>query len=1003
MRRPRRASPRRASSTTCGPTAPIEHGVARRRRRSAAADHGRLHVRGRRAHAAPGRHARRRGHPPPRRRPAGLGLRPAVHRPAGAGRDERAAGRRSSATPPATSGPTWPACWPSAATTSSSATPPTALVDELDRRSAPTVEVVEGVARPGRARRRRRAPGRRPRSTASAASTPPPPSPAASSSAASCARRVDDLRAVAHRLRRGAVPLPAGRRARRWSSRARARCSCSPAPPAPGRRPARRCTRRPGPGRTCSCATSPPRSRARACRSTPSARTSWTSPSSSRANRVDGRRGPGPGRGAWCRWAGSAPSTSSPTSACAVRRRHEPVHHRPVRRLRRRLGVSVSAPNEPDFGGRIGRTVPGVDAVVARPAGRARRPQRRADRARRHRLRPLRLLRLRAGHAQRSTGSPPTACATPASTPPRCARRRAPRCSPAATPTPSACGACRTGTPASRTCGAASRPRAATVAELLRRRTATPPTPPASGTWRRWRSARPPGPHTNWPLQKGFDRFYGFLQGETDQFHPELTSDNGHVDPPRRARGRLPRVRGHRRPGDRAGSATSQSIRPDRPFFLYLAFGATHAPHQAPAEYLRAVAGPLRRGLRRRARALVRAPARPRRRPAGHDAGAAQPRRAGVGRPHRQPAARSPPGCRRRSRPCSSTPTRRSAGSSTSSSGAGCSTTRCCWSCPTTARPARAARYGVMDEFSFFNGDVGGHRRDRRPPPRRHRRPALALELPVGLGPGRQLAAALVQAEHLRRRRARPARRALARTASPTRGDIRRQFCHAVDIAPTILEVTGVAGARRTCNGVPQMPDARRVASPPRSTTPTRRRRGRSSTSSRWATAACGPTAGRSRPTTSRASPSTTTSGACSTSTRTSPSATTSPAEHPEKLRELIDAWWVEAGSHGVLPLDDRTIELFGGAPRPGTVHARRDYVYLPPIVAHPRRRLARPSAAGRGRSPPRSTCPTAASRACSTPGAATTSATRSSCRTARCTSTTTRSAPTTGPRRRCR
>ncbi len=48
-------------------------------------------------------------------------------------------------------------------------------------------------------------------------------------------------------------------------------------------------------------------------------------------------------------------------------------------------------------------------------------------------------------------------------------------------------------------------------------------------------------------------------------------------------------------------------------------------------------------------------------------------------------------------------------------------------------------------------------------------------------------------------------------------------------------------------------------------------------------------------------------------------------AEHPEKLCELIDAWWVEAGQHGVLPLDDRTIELFGGTPRPGTVHARCD------------------------------------------------------------------------------
>jgi arylsulfatase len=58
--------------------------------------------------------------------------------------------------------------------------------------------------------------------------------------------------------------------------------------------------------------------------------------------------------------------------------------------------------------------------------------------------------------------------------------------------------------------------------------------------------------------------------------------------------------------------------------------------------------------------------------------------------------------------------------------------------------------------------------------------------------------------------------------------------------------------------------------------------------------------------------------------------------EHPETLRQLIDLWWSEAGQHGVLPLDDRTIELFGGAPRPGTVHARNEYVYYPPIAHIP-------------------------------------------------------------------
>jgi arylsulfatase len=40
------------------------------------------------------------------------------------------------------------------------------------------------------------------------------------------------------------------------------------------------------------------------------------------------------------------------------------------------------------------------------------------------------------------------------------------------------------------------------------------------------------GPFDGWPLGRGFDRFYGFLDAETDQYAPELVSDNAHIDPP---------------------------------------------------------------------------------------------------------------------------------------------------------------------------------------------------------------------------------------------------------------------------------------------------------------------------------------------------------------------------------------------------------------------------------------------------------------------------------------
>ncbi|WP_428120318.1 arylsulfatase [Candidatus Poriferisodalis sp.] len=93
------------------------------------------------------------------------------------------------------------------------------------------------------------------------------------------------------------------------------------------------------------------------------------------------------------------------------------------------------------------------------------------------------------------------------------------------------------------------------------------------------------GPFDQWPLGRGFDRFYGFLEGETDQFFPELVSDNHPVDPPARPED------GYHVSEDLVDQmlqmiSNSKGVRPDRPFFAYVPFGATHAPHQAPPEYL---------------------------------------------------------------------------------------------------------------------------------------------------------------------------------------------------------------------------------------------------------------------------------------------------------------------------------------------------------------------------------------------------------------------------------
>ena len=113
----------------------------------------------------------------------------------------------------------------------------------------------------------------------------------------------------------------------------------------------------------------------------------------------------------------------------------------------------------------------------------------------------------------------------------------------------------------------------------------TEPGPSGSGTSSTWSTPRRPARSTTGRHSAGFDRFYGFLQGETDQFHPELTYDQHHIDPPATPE------EGYHVSEDLVDHAIgfihdSKSVRPDRPFFGYVAFGAVHAPHQAPQDYL---------------------------------------------------------------------------------------------------------------------------------------------------------------------------------------------------------------------------------------------------------------------------------------------------------------------------------------------------------------------------------------------------------------------------------
>ncbi|MFF3842519.1 arylsulfatase [Streptomyces sp. NPDC001930] len=92
------------------------------------------------------------------------------------------------------------------------------------------------------------------------------------------------------------------------------------------------------------------------------------------------------------------------------------------------------------------------------------------------------------------------------------------------------------------------------------------------------------GPYDRWPLGRGFERFYGFLGGDTSQWHPDLVYDNHQVEPPA-----TPQEGYHLTEDlvERAMSfiADAKQVAPDKPFFLNLCPGATHAPHHVPKEW----------------------------------------------------------------------------------------------------------------------------------------------------------------------------------------------------------------------------------------------------------------------------------------------------------------------------------------------------------------------------------------------------------------------------------
>ena len=436
------------------------------------------------------------------------------------------------------------------------------------------------------------------------------------------------------------------------------------------------------------------------------------------------------------------------------------------------------------------------------------------------------------------------------------------------------------------------------------------------------------GPLHNWPLQRGFDRFYGFMQGETDQFYPELTSDNHHIE----ARA-LPEDGYHVSEDvvDRSINMLRDQISlvPERPFFLYLAFGATHSPHQAPDAYRDKYRGKFDAGWD-----VVRADWYERQKELGiipQDTDLA-PLNPGV-RPWDQLTGNEQKFAARLQEAFAAQLDH------------------------TDAQIGRLVAFleeldqlddtllivmsdngasqeggptGVFDEMRWFNGmvedvDAAVKRLDDIGGPESHSnipwgwsqvgntplkfykqnthgggvRDPLVIHWPKGIDGD---------------------------------GSIRRSFCHAIDIMPTILELTGTE-APKEFNGVAQMPLHGASLAPTLSSADREPARTiqyfemlghRGIWQDGWKAVV------RHVPGTSWDDDDTWELYHLDEDFSETHDLA---EEQPERLQAMIDLWWQEARKHGVLPLDDRpAAQTFRAARRPGLPTAREVFVYYPPV-----------------------------------------------------------------------
>jgi arylsulfatase len=441
------------------------------------------------------------------------------------------------------------------------------------------------------------------------------------------------------------------------------------------------------------------------------------------------------------------------------------------------------------------------------------------------------------------------------------------------------------------------------------------------------------GPFDQWPLARGFDRFYGFMEGETDQFHPDLVCDNHPVEPPAGPDD------GYHVSEDLVDQllkmiADSKGVRPDRPFFEYVPFGATHAPHQAPASYMAKYRGRYDEGWdvvrerwfrRQLDLGLI---------PAGTELA---PRNPGVDAWDDLPENQQRLACRLQEAFAAFLD------HTDDQIGRIVDGLRAIDQLDNTILMVLADNgasqeggpFGVMHEMKFFNGifetpDEAIERIDDIGGPHSH------TNYPWGWAQcGNTPFKWYKQNTHEGGVHVPLIVRAPAHIASNQVGSQRDQFVNVSDIVPTIYDMIGVTPPEEY-RGIEQLPVTGHSfaslladADAPATNTLQYFEMGgsRALVAGEWK-AVCKHDKGADYDTEPWELYHVTDDWSeCHDLA----------AQDPDRLAELIDLWWAEAERHGVLPLDDRMVELFGARFRDNSPHpADRRYVYRPPMSPLP-------------------------------------------------------------------